>query len=189
MGRRFETLGEDFTRLFHQFEHTAFRLETLQVYAVDYEEVPVRRFLDGAPMPPDPSKDEWCKLIREATAAGKRMSRVHVVAEPLTGYLRYELGWSYPPNVDAGEDIRILPVQAGDWPKDLPEECDFWLFDSKDLWLMAYDDLGRFMYAEQIDDPEEVVAHNYIRDAAMHAATEFHAYMRQNPGLRLREAS
>jgi len=35
------------------------------------------------------------------------------VVEPLTDYLRYELGWSYPPNVKAGEDIRILPAEAG----------------------------------------------------------------------------
>jgi hypothetical protein len=188
MGRRIETLGEEFTRLFHEFEHTAFRLETLQVYAVDYETEPVRQFLAGTPMPDDRSKGEWCELIRDATAAGKRMSRVHVVVEPLTDYLRYELGWSYPPNVDAGEDIRIIPVQPGGWPTGLPEQYDFWLFDSRDLWVMAYDDQGGFLYAEQVDDPAEIVRHNYIRDAAMHAATEFRDYANRNPGL-LRKVS
>jgi hypothetical protein len=45
------------------------------------------------------------QLCRE----GKRLERVYVVAEPPTNYIRYELMWSYEPNVAAGEDIRILP--------------------------------------------------------------------------------
>lgn len=189
MGQRIETLGDDFTRLFREFKHTAFRLETLQVYAVDYEAEPIRHFLAGAEMPADPSKDDWCALIRGAEAAGKSMARVHVVAEPLSDYLRYEIGWSYPPNVDAGEDIRILPTRPGEWPANLPEGYDFWLFDSSDLWVMAYGDEGEFLYAEHVDDPAEIVRHNHIRDAAMHAAMEFHTYMRRHPGLLLREAS
>jgi len=40
---------------------------------------------------------------------GKVFQRVHVVCEPLTDYLRYELGWSYPPNVEAGEEARCCP--------------------------------------------------------------------------------
>ncbi|SRR5690606_35734939 len=190
MGKRIETLGDEFTSLFRSFEHTAFRLETLQVYAVDYETEPIRQFLAGAPMPDDPSKDEWCGLIRDAVTAGKIMSRVHVVIEPLTDYLRYEIGWSYPPNVEAGEDIRILPLaDERDWPGDLPYGYDFWLFDSRDLWVMAYGDGGEFLYAEHIDEPAEIVRHNHIRDAAMHAAMGFHAYTSRRPGLLLREAS
>lgn len=65
MGRRIETLGDEFAQLFREFEHAAFRLETLQQYAVDYEVEPIRQFLAGAPMPDDPSKNEWCELIRE----------------------------------------------------------------------------------------------------------------------------
>ena len=55
-------------------------------------------------------------MIKAAVEAGKVFQRVHVVTEPLTDYLRYELGWSYPPNIEAGEDIRILPTQQGRWP-------------------------------------------------------------------------
>ena len=35
--------------------------------------------------------------------AGRVQQRVHVVAEPLTAYLRYELTWQYGPNAAAGE--------------------------------------------------------------------------------------
>jgi hypothetical protein len=190
MGRRITTLDEEFAQLFRDYEHTAFRLETLQRYAVDYETEPIRQFLAGEPMPDDPSKDDWCKMLRAGAAVGKRMARVHVVIEPLTVYLRYELGWSYPPNVAAGEDIRILPVGSErEWPDEIPFGYDFWLFDSRDLWVMAYGDEDEFLYAEHITDPVEVVRHNHIRDAALHAATEFHTYMSRHPGLLLREAS
>lgn len=188
MGRRIETLGDEFMELFTRFEHTAYRLETLQVYDVGYEDEPMRQFLAGGPMPGDPSKNEWCTLIRESVAAGKRMSRVHIVVEPLTDYLRYEIGWSYAPNVDAGEDIRIIPVQPGEWPP-LPKGYDYWLFDSSELWVMTYDAEGRFLYAEHRQDPGEIVLYNHMRDAAMHAATEYHAYMRRHPDLRLQHAS
>ena len=43
------------------------------------------------------------------------MQRVHVVSEPLTDYLRFEIT-GYRLNVEAGEDVRILPRrQQGAW--------------------------------------------------------------------------
>lgn len=134
MGRRLHTLDGEFTELFRKFKHSAFRLETLQWYGVGYEEGPLEQFLAGKPVVHDPSKDEWCGMIRNAVASGRRMERVHVVVEPLTDYLRYEMH-SYAPNVEAGEDIRLIPVRDGDWPADLPKGHDFWLFDSRDLWV------------------------------------------------------
>ncbi len=62
-------------------------------------------------------KREWITLVRDRTAAGCTMQRVHVVKEPITDYLRFELTWGYQPNVDAGEDIGIVPVPPGNpWP-------------------------------------------------------------------------
>ena len=105
----------------------------------------------GHQRPADSSKDQWVGMITAAVEAGKVFQRVHVVTEPLTDYLRYELGWSYPPNVEAGEDIRILPAESGRWPS-LPRH-DYWLFDSSDLWIMEYADDGTFRWIERIDDP------------------------------------
>ena len=117
MGRRItDVASAEFDALFTSFEHTAYRLETLQAYDVSYEVEPYQAFIAGHPRPHDPSKDQWVSMIRDAVEAGKVFQRVHVVTEPLTDYLRYELGWSYPPNVEAGEDIRILPRSPGEWP-------------------------------------------------------------------------
>jgi hypothetical protein len=160
----------DWWRLFDGFRYTAFRLEALCVYADEPE--PLRCFLAGEPKPPMPGKERWVARVQAACASGKVMSRVHVVAEPLTEYLRYELTWSYPPNVAAGEDIRIAPVSAG-----LPDR-DFWLFDSRRLLWLDYDATGRMVSAELDDDPASIAQASHWRDAAMHAGVPLIDYMK-----------
>lgn len=83
------------------------------------------------------------------------MSRVHIVQEPLSDYVRFELLWPYVDSSQAGEDIRILSVPSDSWPKCLPHE-DFWLFDSRLAAIMRYDDEGRFLEADLTDDPERI---------------------------------
>jgi hypothetical protein len=159
--------SEEFGQFFTSFEHTAYRLETLQRYDVSYELEPFRAFLADEPRPHDPSKERRTAMIRNAAAEGKALQRVHVIAEPPTDYLRYELMWSYAPNVRAGEDIRILPIQPGQWP-DLPHR-DYWLFDTHDLWIMACTSLWRAS-----STPRPILAsgvwtgsrHSYMNDAA-----------------------
>jgi hypothetical protein len=182
MSKRIESLDDpEFGRLFTRFEHTAYRLETLQVYDVGYEDESFRHFLAGRADPPDQAKNEWTAMIRDAVRAGKVMQRVHVVVEPLTDYLQYEIGWSYGPNVEAGEDIRIMSAQKWD-DADRPAE-DYWLFDSSDLWIMKYDAEGRFLFTEKVTNPAEIVRHCYWRDAALHRATCFRDYVGRAPEL------
>jgi len=188
MARRIDSLGEEFYQLFHDFGHTAYRLEALQSYAVDYEEGLLSRFLAGETQPADPSRDAWMALVRNAVASGKHMRRVHAVIEPLSDYLRYELTW-YADSVAAGEDVRILPIaSAADWPADLPRG-DYWLFDSRDLWIMNYDQDGRFLHAELVTDAAQIVLHNYWRDLALHHAISFAEYLKLHPNPSLQRVS
>ena len=168
--------GDEFGERFTTFRYTAYRLETLQAYDVPQEEESLAAFLAGEPVSFGPPKDGWTAVVAEAVAAGKSMRRVHVVEEPLTDYLRYEME-SYRPNVEAGEDVRILPVRSGRWP-DLPRR-DYWLFDSADLWLMNYDEAGHFAGARSVTDAAEIVMRNYWRDAALHAAVPYAEYVRR----------
>lgn len=181
MGTRITSVtSPEFDALFTSFKHTAYRLETLQVYDVSYEIEPYRAFLAGKPRPRDTAKNAWTAMLANSAADGKIVQRVHLVNEPLTDYLRYELGWSYPPNVEAGEDIRILPIDA--IPADLERSGvpgDYWLFDSSDLWVMHYDDDGAFLCIEQMSEPEAIVKCAYWRDAALHRAIPYHEYMRR----------
>lgn len=182
MGRRItDVTSPEFDALFASFKHTAYRLETLQQYDVSYEIGSYRAFLAGQPMPRDAAKNAWVDMLSEATMAGKTVQRVHLVNEPLTDYLRYEMEWSYAPNADFGEDIRILPSSAAP-SHDLARLgilSDYWLFDSSDLWVMEYDHDGAFVHIEQLGDPGWIVECAYWRDAALHYAIPYHDYMRR----------
>jgi hypothetical protein len=181
MGTRITSVTSPaFDELFASFKHTAYRLETLQRYDVSYEIEPYRAFLAGQPRPHDSSKSAWTAMLKASAAAGKVVQRVHLVNEPLTDYLRYELEWSYPPNVEAGEDIRILPAGdvSGVRRATLAALGDYWLFDSSDLWVMEYDDEGRFRSIEQASGPSDIVLHARWRDAALHHAIPYADYMR-----------
>jgi hypothetical protein len=108
---------------------------------------------------------DWLTMIREATAEGRRFTRVRVVSMPLTDYSRFGVLCSQHTNA-AGEDIRYLTRHDA---TDLPD-YDYWLFDSRLLVRMHFDDDENFLGGELIEDPAVIVQHNYWRDAAWHRA-------------------
>ncbi|HVV12469.1 DUF6879 family protein [Amycolatopsis sp.] len=133
-------------------------------YASPYEDESLRKFLAGEP-DDLPWMQSWLDMVREAAAAGRRFARVRVVSLPLTDYSRFGV-WCAQFTGGAGEDIRYLPRhQAGD----LPDE-DYWLFDSRLLVRLRYDEQTTFLGGDVIEDPATIVAHNYWRDAAWHQA-------------------
>ncbi len=176
-----DVTSAEFGALFTRFDHTADRWEGGQVYDVSYETVPYQAFLAGRPQPRDPAKSAWTAMLDAARITRKLVRRVHLVDEPLTDYLRYELGVSYPPNADAGEDIRILPADTipGTTLARLRALKDYWLFDSSDAWVMDYDRDGRFLGIEQVTDPDVIVSLAYWRDAALHYSLPYADYMRR----------
>ena len=175
--------SEEFGALFRSFAHSVFRLETLQVYRGPRDLDLLNQFLDGKPRPPDPAKTEWTTMITSNVQAGKAVQRVHVVLDPLTDYLRFELTWGYEPNAAAGEDIRIIPLSQGDpWPADVPQH-DYWLFDSAGLYDMHYDRDGVWLGAEHVIDPVKIVDACRWRDAALHLGMPWATYVRSNSHL------
>ncbi|WP_373466070.1 DUF6879 family protein [Streptomyces sp. V3I8] len=158
-------IGPEFSKLFRTFEHTAFRLETRDHYKSDNESAALRQFVAGEPVDLDWFQN-WLTMIRQTTAEGRRFMRVRVVTMPLTDYSRFGVFCSEHTNA-AGEDIRYL---RRDDAADLPD-YDYWLFDSRKLVRMHFDDDENFLGGELIEDPALVVAHNYWRDAAWHLAT------------------
>lgn len=153
---------------FETFSWSAFRLEQLQHY-------------EGTG--PDPS---WAALVRANRRWGKSHQRVHVVTEPLTPAMREEVTEGYPGSVAAGEGIGIIPV-AGGWPAGVPRE-DFWLFDSSRLYVMRYNPDGSWAGAVRVSDPERVVEACRARDAALHRAIPWLAYIASRPELQRRLA-
>lgn len=110
---------------------------------------------------------EWLTMIHDATAKGRRFTRVRVVSLPITDYSRFGV-WCAQFTNGAGEDIRYLSRDRAD-VEQLPNH-DYWLFDSRKLVRMHFDDADAFLGGEVIEDANEVVRHNYWRDAARHHA-------------------
>ena len=104
-------------------------------------------------------------MLREHVTAGRELARVHVIEEPPSDYIRFELRY-VPLNVAAGEDVRVIPVRRGEWPADVPRH-DYWLFDDQDLWLMDYDAAGALEAISLIEDPVALDQHRRWRDAAI----------------------
>jgi hypothetical protein len=162
---RFTDLDSDeWMALFTGVQSSWFRLETLQVYDVGYENEEFETFLRTGQL--DRDIGPWQQMISTHRHAGRQLRRVHVIEEPLTDYLRYELA-AYQHNGRAGEDIRLIPVRHGQWPSDLPQNFDFWLFDDSDVWTMTYDDAGRFLSADRATDTQLVNQCRQWRDVAL----------------------
>lgn len=106
-------------------------------------------------------------MIHDATSKGRRFTRVRVVSLPITDYSRFGV-WCAQFTNGAGEDIRYLSRDRAD-AEQLPNH-DYWLFDSRKLVRMHFDDADAFLGGEVIEDANEVVRHNYWRDAARHHA-------------------
>lgn len=130
-------------------------------------------------------------LVRAATRDGRTMQRVHVVTEPLTDYMRFEVAWSYAYSVTAGEDVRIIPLTAGQaWPPDLPQPGgDFWLFDDTELFDMRYDTDGTWIGIEHTTDSTAVLDACRGQDTALRLAQPWAAYIDERPELARRVPS
>jgi Family of unknown function (DUF6879) len=155
----------DFGDCFDRFRHIAFRLETRQVYTIPSEQERIQAFRTGLPLPErSPRTSPWLARIQATTQVGKRWRRVRLVAEPMTGYTRYQLA-GYQESAAAGEDIRICRLAAH---RELAAVTrDFWLFDDQVVVLLHYDAVGRFTGAEPARDPATISQCLAERDMAL----------------------
>lgn len=124
----------------------------------------MRKFLAGEPDNLEWS-NSWLQRVREARVAGRTFARVRVVSVPLTDYSRFGL-WASQFTVAAGEDIRYV---ARDQAAGLPGH-DYWMFDSRIVIKMHFDDQSVYLGGELVEDAAQIVEHNYWRDTAWHQA-------------------
>lgn len=175
------TAGPTRSEAFRDLTSSWFRLETLQAYRVESERDQYEEFLRTSQRSNTSGGQEWREMIARHVAAGASLRRVHVVEEPLTDYIRFEIA-AYLLNQEAGEDIRLLPVDRGQWPEGLPRDTDFWLLDDGEpgatAWAMDYAEDGTYRGDALVTDPETIATYRRWRDTALAASVPLDAYLR-----------
>jgi hypothetical protein len=142
---------EEFDASFDTFKTSAFRLETLQSYAVSAEDAWLRALREGLPRPERSIRTSaWLRRIAASTMAGKSWSRARLVRHPLSEYLQYEI-FSYIESAAVGEETRIVDLGIYPHLKDLGP--DFWYFDADEpgefAIVMHYDADGNILHCER----------------------------------------
>jgi uncharacterized protein DUF6879 len=166
--------GDQWAHALHDFERTAFRFECQGMYHEPYEQQALRQYLAGDE--PDLAYlRPWLDDVRRGTDAGRRYSRVRVVTDPITDYLRFELAVT-PHNEAAGEDVRVLPAACAAELGPLPK-ADFWLFDDRLVTVMHFDEREGFQYAEAVTAPDQVARFLEIRERVWDAAVPFREFV------------
>lgn len=153
-----------------------FRMETLDRYAVPTDGGDFTRYLAGEAEPDPVRKGAWRERLLAERERGLFRRRVHVIHEPLSDYLRFELEWGHRLNTDI-EDIRVLPLA------DPPGERgwhDFYMVDDRDVLAMTYDEDGQFEGALPVP-VSEARLYRLIRDAAWEAAVPFMTWWDGHP--------
>jgi hypothetical protein len=167
--------GEGFADLFRRFTRSAWRWEAQGTYRQPDEVDPWQRWREGVPVSADLDwLAPWLDDVREAARAGRRFERVRMLTEPLTEYLRWQMEVT-PANVEAGEDIRVLPESEAR-SLDLPQD-DFWLFDDERVAVLHFGPTD-LRGAEIITDPDTVARYRSWRDLAWQHAVTFQDYNR-----------
>ncbi|MET8678909.1 DUF6879 family protein [Streptomyces sp. NPDC004647] len=157
---------DEFDGMFETFAHSAWRLETRRRYASDEDTDTYQQFARGERVAWD-LEDPWCVSRRQQSAQGKRFERVRIVDSPATPGQLYLLD-NARRNAAVGEDIRNLARSDADSLR-LPAE-DFWLFDSRVVALLHFDQGDGMTGVELVTNPVDVLRYCQARDAAWHLA-------------------
>jgi hypothetical protein len=161
-----------FNGLFESFKHTAWRLESRRRYASDEATGTWAQFERGE-APAWDMDTPYCRTIRRQTEQGARVERVRLVDTPATPGQLYLLAHAEK-NAALGEDIRNLSRDEARRLQ-LPDE-DFWIFDSRLVALLNFDDADNLINVELVTEPVEAVRYSMVRDAAWHHAVPYERF-------------
>jgi len=150
------------------------RVENLRAYAAVSDGGDFRRYLEGEDTPLE--GDTWRERLRREAAAGRHRTKVHILAAGgPSDYERYEFEWGFRNNVEAGEEIRILPDRP-----DLRDVPDFWVIDHEHVVRMTYGADARFVGATAVIGPDAAV-YLALAVAVWSAAVPFTAWWDAHP--------
>lgn len=165
--------GEAFDELFRGFQRTAFHLEVQDSYHTPDEAGPFDLFLSGVP---DDFRwhEPWLALVREATRAGRRITRARIATVPHVDYTRWGLSVA-PLNIEAGEEIRWLPRHLTTGIELTTD--DYWLFDDQRIVFTLFEPNGRFAGGAATTDPKIVEHCRRVTEQVWERAVPHQAYV------------
>jgi hypothetical protein len=168
----------EFADEFNRFSATAFRLELQPAYVEPVEAETLAKFLAGHPEEPTcvPAIKQWLDQVAAMAQEGRHIERVRVHEDPPTDYQRWER-WAGRWNVEAGEKIHYLTREHAEAAGLLPGagDVDWWLFDSKRLIVMRFDEDHHRISNELVTDQDSIQRACAWRDLAVRAAVENNA--------------
>lgn len=175
---------EEFDQLFDTFTTSAFHLETHQTYAISEEDKRLRAFREGLPRPVRSVRTTpWLRRVAVTTAQGKNWSRVHVIEQPLSEYLRYQLV-GYVESQAAGEEIRL--ADRGQHLELAELGPDSWLFDAgtSDAFgvLLHFDSEGQLLGIDKVTDRSAVEELERQRQVALAHSVSLAEYLAARKG-------
>ncbi|GAA2252742.1 hypothetical protein GCM10010232_46480 [Streptomyces amakusaensis] len=139
-----------FKELFRDCQRTAIHLEARDAYSKTDS-----AFVDwkaGESIDPAERWGGWLSIVSEAVSRGVEVRRARIVSTPVSEYIRFEHEVTQGLNIKAGEQVRWLPRRrASDL---LLPGSDFWVFDSRLLYLNHFDGEGEATEPEITDNPE-----------------------------------
>jgi hypothetical protein len=156
-----------------------FRLEAKQQYLIPGEEEKFNAWREGRQVPRStPDNNDWYREIRDSVRAGRTWQRVHVVDQPLTDYLRYELEM-YTGSAELGYQTLIADRSQHPELAELTE--DFYLLDGDTdgafAVLMRYDDDGHFLDMWRTNDEPVLSEARRQRDLALRCAVSLRQFL------------
>ncbi|MER6381374.1 DUF6879 family protein [Streptomyces sp. NPDC001250] len=164
-----------FEELFRDCQRTAVHLETRDAYMKSDA-----AFIDwqaGKSFDPAERWADWLSIVSESVSRGVEVRRARIVSTPVSEYIRFEYDVTEGLNIAAGEQVRWLPRRnASDL---LLPGNDFWVFDSRLLYLNHFDGEGEPTEPEITENPELAKLCESAFDAVWKRATphaEFEAY-------------
>lgn len=160
----------DLGRMWKTFAVDAFRIETRQEYHVPAEQPALDEFFRTGGLISHDGLPEWLDLVKANTAAGRTVRRVHTIRLPHTRYVRWELASQAAMSVPAGEDIRIVDLDAH---PQLEIADDVWIFDDivgVKMWQPSPSGIARAT-------ADEMIRYGRWRDEAWRVAVPVRAYL------------
>jgi Family of unknown function (DUF6879) len=144
--------------LFARLQRSAWRLEVQPFYQPDADEF--GRYMHGLGPTAQQrvQRQRWVDEVAAATAAGRQIGRVLVIAQPVTPYWQWRLETARA-HVAAGEDIRVAVADGGQ-PGSRTLDRDFWLLDDELVRYVDYAPAGRFL---GVTDTREAAAVSVAR--------------------------